>query len=105
MKTISITALSIIALFGQIAFAQEPTTKNNPNSFTEQFGNTLNVGIGIGYYGYIGYSIPVVHADYEFQVARNFTLAPFITYYTYHNNYYWGETINTLINTMIIDKR
>jgi hypothetical protein len=57
----------------------------------ESFGQTLNLGLGIGYYGYIGHTIPVVHADYEFDVARNFTLAPFVTVYSYRNYYYWGN--------------
>lgn len=58
---------------------------------TESYGNTLNIGAGIGYYGYVGHSLPVLHADYELNVARNFTLAPFITVYSYRNYYYWGN--------------
>ncbi len=57
----------------------------------EKYGKTLNLGIGLGYYGYAGYSMPVLHADYEFDVAKNFTLAPSISYYSYHSNYYWGN--------------
>lgn len=70
--------------------AQESTS----NGSSESYGNTLNLGLGIGYYGYIGHSMPVLHADYEFNVARNFTLAPFVTVYTYKNNYYWGNQNN-----------
>ena len=71
-------------------------SKNNSsnqqaNAGSESFGNTLNLGVGIGYYGYIGHSLPVLHADYELNVARNFTLAPFINFYSYHNEYYWGN--------------
>lgn len=58
---------------------------------TEKYGNTLNAGLGIGYYGYVNHSVPVLHADFEFDVANNFTLAPFITYYSYQNYYYWGN--------------
>lgn len=58
---------------------------------SEKFGNTLNAGIGIRYYGYIGQSMPVLHVNYEFDVAKNFTVAPFITYYSYRNNHYWGN--------------
>jgi hypothetical protein len=57
----------------------------------ESFGQTLNIGLGIGYYGYVGHTMPVVHADYEFDVARNFTLAPFVTVYSYRSYYYWGN--------------
>jgi len=48
----------------------------------EKYGNKLNVGIGIGYYGDYS-SQPVLHLNYEFDAARNFTLAPFITFYAY----------------------
>ncbi len=56
-----------------------------------KYGNTLNLGVGVGYYGYIHNNVPVIHANYEFDVARNFTLAPFITYFSYKNHYYWGN--------------
>ncbi len=60
----------------------------------EKYGKTLNLGVGIGYYGYIGNSSPVLHADVEFDVAKNFTLAPSISYFSYHSNYYWGNNNN-----------
>ena len=55
---------------------------------TEEFGNTLNVGLGVGYYGYVNHSTPVINLNYEFDVARNFTLAPFITFFSYRDNDY-----------------
>ena len=61
----------------------------------EKYGSTFNIGIGIGgysgYYGYVGRSIPVIHIDYEFDVANNFTLAPFLNFYTFSNSYYYGN--------------
>ena len=84
MKQISIRSLLILMIIGVSASAQETVS-------AEKYGKTLNAGIGIGYYGYIGHSTPVVHADFEFDVAKNFTLAPFITYYSYQNYYYWGN--------------
>ena len=54
----------------------------------EKYGNTFNIGLGLGYYGYVHQSIPVIHANYEFDVAGNFTLAPFITVFSYRDNYY-----------------
>ncbi len=57
----------------------------------ETFGNTLNLGLGVGYYGYVGRSIPVVHANYEFNVVKDFTLAPFISFYSYRNDFYYGN--------------
>ena len=81
MKTPILTSLIILTLSFTDVSAQETSTEN--------YGNTLNMGIGIGYYGYISNAMPVVHANYEFEVARNFTLAPFITYFSYRNYYYW----------------
>ena len=66
----------------------------NTNS-GEKYGKTLNLGLGIGgysgYYGYVGRSIPVFHINYEFDVAKNFTLAPFVSFYSFNNSYYWGD--------------
>lgn len=57
----------------------------------EKFGNTLNLGAGIGYYGYVGHALPFGTLNYEIDVARNFTLAPFAGIYTYRDTYYWGN--------------
>jgi len=65
------------------------------SSTGEKYGKTLNLGLGIGgyygYYNYVGRSLPVFHIDYELNVAKNFTLAPFLNVYTYKNSYYWGN--------------
>ena len=53
------------------------------NLVSEQYGNTLNIGAGIGYYGYINNSLGVAVLNFEFDVARNLTLAPFIGFYSY----------------------
>ena len=76
-----------IALTGIVASAKE-------SNAGESYGNTLNLGLGLGYYGYVGHSLPVLHADFEFNVARSFTLAPFIAYYSYTDNNYWGDPHN-----------
>jgi len=69
------------------------------------YGRTLNLGLGVGgysgYYKYAGRSLPVFHLDYEFDVAKSFTLAPFISLYTYSNEYYWGNTNYTYNETVI----
>lgn len=57
----------------------------------EKYGNTLNLGAGIGYYGHVGRSLPVGMMNYEFDIAKNFTLAPFVGIYSYQNHYYWGN--------------
>ncbi|MCX6257455.1 MAG: hypothetical protein NTW49_06105 [Bacteroidia bacterium] len=60
----------------------------------EKYGNTLNLGLGIGGYSgyYGGHSMPVLAANYEFDAANYFTLAPFITFYSYGSDHY-RETI------------
>jgi hypothetical protein len=64
----------------------------------ETYGKTLNIGLGVGgysgYYGHVGRSLPVFHLDYEFDVAKDFTLAPFLTIYSFSNDYYWGNNNN-----------
>ncbi len=66
----------------------------------ESHGRTLNLGLGVGgysgYYGYVGRSLPVFTINYEIDVARNFTLAPFVSFYTFSGNrdtYYYHETV------------
>jgi hypothetical protein len=39
----------------------------------------------------VGRSVPVFHVDYEFDVAKSFTLAPFISFSSYRTGYYWGD--------------
>jgi hypothetical protein len=81
-----------------------PNTQLQAQTTGSRYGNTLNLGIGIGgyggYYGYSGSYIPVLHANYELDVAKNFTLAPFISFhsqsraYNWKNNrYYYRQTV------------
>lgn len=64
----------------------------------EKYGRTLNLGIGAGgysgYYGYVNQTMPVIQLNYEFDVAKNFTLAPFISYYSYSKQYYYNYKNN-----------
>lgn len=61
----------------------------------EKYSNTLNLGLGVS--GYSGHhkrynkTIPVISINYELNVAKNFTLAPFIALYTFKDQYYWGN--------------
>jgi hypothetical protein len=64
------------------------------------YGKTLNVGVGVGYYGYLTHSLPVLHFNYELSAAKNFTLAPFISIFSYRYGYnrksgyyYYRETV------------
>jgi len=83
MKKLIILSLIAISLFHFSGFAQE------------KYGNTLNLGLGIGgysgYHSYVGRTLPVLHINYEIDVVKNFTLAPFLSFYTYSNQYYWGN--------------
>jgi hypothetical protein len=79
-RYILLSVLFLVTVFG--------TTNSTAQ---ERFGRTLNLGVGVGYYGYIGHSFPGVDINYEFDVARNFTLAPFVKFFSYRNYIYWGS--------------
>ena len=87
------TSISLSKTLGTILFLSvlNLNAYSQEAAASEKYGNTLNLALGLGYYGYVGHTIPVVHADFEFDVARNFTLAPFVTCYSYQNYYYWGN--------------
>jgi len=94
MKTRTFTFLCGLLLIVSSLSAQNTTT------YSENHGHTLNLGLGVGgyggYYGYYGNTLPVFSINYEFDVAKNFTLAPFATFVTYHdysNNYGYRETV------------
>ena len=84
MKKLIFTSLIFLTALGTKVSAQETNTP-------EKFGKTLNLGAGIGYYGSVGRPLPVGIMDFEFDVAKNFTLAPFVGMYSYRNDYYWGN--------------
>jgi hypothetical protein len=84
MKSLLISALFCVSINVTQVFAQEETSG-------EKYGNTLNAGLGIGYYGYVGHSMPVININYEIGIAKNFTLAPFVTVYSYTSYRYWGN--------------
>ncbi len=62
----------------------------------EKYGKTFNIGLGVGgyagYYRYVGRTLPILNLNYEFDVSKNFTLAPFISFSTYSNSYWWGNS-------------
>ena len=91
-----IFTLVLLSLFLIVGTNLSAQNKN----YSENHGGTLNLGLGIGgyggYYGYYGSTLPVFSLNYEFDVAKNFTLAPFITFVTYHdyyNNYGYRESV------------
>ena len=92
-RLFTVALLSLILILGTNLSAQNRTYSGN-------YGGTLNLGLGIGgysgYYRYVGRSLPIFHLNYEFDVAKNFTLAPFISFSNYRNRYdkyYYHETI------------
>jgi len=65
---------------------------------TEDYGNKLNIGLGLGYYNYLTNNVPVLNINYEYNIKpiNNFTLAPSITIYNYTYkifNYKYSETV------------
>lgn len=58
---------------------------------SEDYGKTLNLGFGFIYPGYIGHPVPAFNVNYEFDIAKNVTLAPSISCYGYSDEYYWGD--------------
>ncbi len=88
MKTITLYFALILLTIGTSVSAQR-------NNYAERHSGALNLGLGIGgyngshgYYGDIGHSLAVLNVNYEFGVARNFTLAPFLTLYSYSDEHY-----------------
>jgi hypothetical protein len=97
MKKITLALLLALLISGANLLAQKSYS-------AERHGHTLNLGLGVGgyygYYNYVGHSLPVFNINYEFDVARNFTLAPFATVITYRDyvtegnyDYWYRETI------------
>lgn len=87
MKTITLTIALVF-----LTLSTNLSAQHTLRSYSNEYGHTLNIGLGIGgysgYYGYIGHTLPVFDINYELSVARNFTLAPFITLYSYSDANY-----------------
>jgi hypothetical protein len=88
-----LTLAAVLFITHQSVLAQQQNNAGPNQGGYETYGHTLNVGIGAGYFGYLGQSVPFVFADYEFDVAHGFTLAPFIGFASYQtgSNYYYGN--------------
>jgi hypothetical protein len=88
MKKIITATLFLMIFFTINGYSQDKKPR-------EEYGKTFNLGIGIGgyggYYRYVGRSLLVLNFNYEFDVAQNFTIAPFISFSSYSRNYYWGN--------------
>jgi hypothetical protein len=89
MKIIRLITALFFAIMNFSGFAQKYGTEA-----PTKFGRTLNLGAGIGYYGNNGYGgrpWMTIAANFEIDIARNITLAPFIGFSTYSNRLYWGN--------------
>jgi hypothetical protein len=86
MKT---TTIAIAFLF--MMFSTNLSAKSN-YQMAERHGGALNLGLGIGgysgYYGNVGLSLPIMNVNYELGIVQNFTLAPFLTLYSYSDGNY-----------------
>ncbi|HXD94669.1 MAG TPA: hypothetical protein VNX01_15795 [Bacteroidia bacterium] len=95
MKKIFATAACLLSLMSYKTWAQDQTPnyviEEKVKPGVEKYGNTLNLGAGIGYYGNIGILTPAVMLNYEFDIFRDFTLAPFVGASTFQESYYWGN--------------
>ena len=76
MKKVLLLFLFVLPLLGQ---AQE------------SYGNTANLALGLGYRDGYRASYPIFHFNYEFDVANNFTLAPFVTLIHYRYSEKWNN--------------
>ena len=102
MKVLTVTIALFLLTLGTNLSAQK-------NNYSDGHGNVLNIGLGIGgystYYGYEGHTLPVFNINYEFGVARNFTLAPFVTLYSYSDpNYTTYVTPVGVKGTLYLDQ-
>jgi len=85
MKTTLISFLFLCTIFSTNVFSQN-------YRYSELHGRTFNIGFGLGgysnYYNHLGHTLPVMNFNYEFDVVRNLTLAPFLTLISYSDNNY-----------------
>ena len=82
--------LSVIGVYAQ----KKSSEQSNANEASSSYGNVLNASLGSSYGGsYYGQSYPVL-INYEINIAKNATLAPFISFYTYKSHYLWGSPGN-----------
>jgi len=91
LKIMIMATVMLLTVANNKTFAQDGP--QHVNEHYQDFGNTLNLGVGFIYSNYINSSVPIFMINYEFNVARDFTLAPFIgiASYTSGDNYHYGN--------------
>jgi hypothetical protein len=70
-------------------------------SFSERFGNTLNIAVGGPYFPGWGRA-PYFTANYEFLVAPNLTLAPFVGAMAYNRSYFVGSLLEKYSQRLLV---
>jgi hypothetical protein len=81
----TVIALAMFTAFNAVAQEQKAVSAG------EQYGKALNIGLGLGYGG--PGSSPGIGINYEFDVAKNFTVAPFLFLRSYSNGFYTSTII------------
>ena len=62
--------------------------------FYEKHSGVLNLGVGIGGYSApVGRAMSVFNVNYELGITPNFTMAPFLTFYSYSDGNYTDMVI------------
>jgi hypothetical protein len=80
-----VTTVAVAATIATVPEQASAQTVNTIPGYSE-YGHTWNIGVGPGYFGRSFLRSPYITANYEFDVARNFTLAPFVGFSTYRSN-------------------
>lgn len=84
-KTITIISLALLSIVHtNVTLAQQASKK--PVKKHELYGHSFNAGLGPGYPGRWLLPAPYFSVNYEFDVARNFTLAPFAGFSSYRSD-------------------
>jgi hypothetical protein len=81
--------LLFIAFFFLAISISNVSAQGKRSGGQEKFGKTLNLGAGLGYYGYFGNLAPALSANFEFDLVKNVTLAPFVAIWTYRSSDYY----------------
>ncbi len=74
----------VIMCFILVALATSAFGRKRDRDY-ESYGNTVNVGLSLAYYKFVGEAVPAVRINYEIDVAEDITVAPFVGYFGFHS--------------------
>ena len=80
-----VSALTLGLFFAATPGKTSAQTTYVPYSYSD-YGHTWNIGVGPGYFGRSFLRSPYLTVNYEFDVANNFTIAPFIGFSSFRSN-------------------